>query len=87
MAIGWGRTGERKLTSEFPMSVEVKVTNESFCLDSLIGDRITDGMLCAYYEGRDSCQVKQKPLIDIVNSRVTYYSSDHVHCSISHCQR
>lgn len=57
IASGWG-LGADKTISKLPMKVELKVMNKSFCLDSVIGDQFTDGMLCAYYEGRDSCQVK-----------------------------
>lgn len=46
------------------MSAEVTVMNQSLCLDSAIGDQFTDGMLCAYYEGRDSCQVSEENKIN-----------------------
>lgn len=54
---GWGRIGVGKTISGLPLKVEVKVMNASFCLDSLIGGHFNEGMLCTYYEGRDSCQV------------------------------
>ena len=57
---GWGRTGEKKPTSQVLRSLIVPVWTQKQCLESDYGkNRITNNMMCAgYHDGqRDGCQV------------------------------
>lgn len=67
---GWGRVGQEKDPSDVLLMANVFVMRPEGCKETIIGDHLTDSMLCAYNTNIDACQVLYILMLILIKSPI-----------------